>query len=168
MITIREAAPADAKLIRTIAEDTWWPAYSDILSAEQIRFMLDEIYETDKIATQILSGEQTYILLCENGTEKGFAAYSPRSSEPDIYKLHKIYCLPETRGKGFGRILIDDVAARVQRAGKAILELNVNRFNPAKSFYEKMGFTVIYEEDIPIGPYFMNDFVMRKELGAKQ
>jgi hypothetical protein len=27
-----------------------------------------------------------------------------------------------------------------------------------------MGFAIAYEEDIPIGPYWMNDFVMRKEL----
>jgi len=27
-----------------------------------------------------------------------------------------------------------------------------------------MGFTIAYEEDIPIGPYWMNDYVMRKIL----
>jgi diamine N-acetyltransferase len=43
----------------------------------------------------------------------------------------------------------------------SILDLNVNRHNPAKSFYEKIGFTVLREEDVPIGPYWMNDYVMR-------
>jgi hypothetical protein len=40
----------------------------------------------------------------------------------------------------------------------------VNRYNNAKSFYEKMGFAIVREEDIPIGPYWMNDYVMRKAL----
>ena len=49
-------------------------------------------------------------------------------------------------------------------AGKETLDLNVNRHNKAKNFYEKMGFQVAYEEDIPIGKYWMNDYVMRKIL----
>ena len=43
-------------------------------------------------------------------------------------------------------------------------DLNVNRHNPALAFYERLGFQQHREEDIPIGPYWMNDYVMRKEL----
>jgi ribosomal protein S18 acetylase RimI-like enzyme len=39
--------------------------------------------------------------------------------------------------------------------------LNVNRNNEAKEFYKKLGFKIIREEDIPIGQYWMNDYVMR-------
>ncbi|MBS1504124.1 MAG: GNAT family N-acetyltransferase, partial [Bacteroidetes bacterium] len=70
----------------------------------------------------------------------------------------------QTQGKGYGKILINEVAQRTRDAGKHRLDLNVNRYNKARTFYEKMGFTVAYEEDIPIGPYWMNDYVMRKEL----
>jgi hypothetical protein len=56
------------------------------------------------------------------------------------------------------------VINKTLEAGKHTLDLNVNRYNKAKSFYEKMGFAVAYEEDIPIGKYWMNDFVMRKEI----
>jgi len=39
--------------------------------------------------------------------------------------------------------------------------LNVNRFNPAVSFYEKYGFKIIKEEVIDIGNgYVMDDYVM--------
>ncbi|MBE7178579.1 MAG: GNAT family N-acetyltransferase [Mucilaginibacter polytrichastri] len=163
-ISIRDAAPEDAALIRKLAEETWWPAYSPILEKEQIRFMLDELYDEARLETQIILGEQTYILLTEDDRALGFAAYAPRTEDPEIYKLHKIYCLPETRGKGYGRLLLDEVIARVKNSGKKSLDLNVNRYNPSKGFYEKMGFEVIYEEDIPIGPYWMNDFVMRRSL----
>jgi ribosomal protein S18 acetylase RimI-like enzyme len=60
--------------------------------------------------------------------------------------------------------LLQEVEKAILAKGKNILELNVNKYNPAKDFYEKMGFEVAYEEDIPIGPYWMNDFVMRKKL----
>jgi GNAT superfamily N-acetyltransferase len=150
--------------ILSIADTTWWVAYSPILEKEQITFMLNEIYSADKINKQVVENQQTYLLLEEQGTPVAFAAYSPREENADIFKLHKLYCLPQTQGKGYGKILINEVAQKTKDAGKHILELNVNRYNKALSFYEKMGFAVAYEEDIPIGPYWMNDFVMRKEL----
>ena len=66
--------------------------------------------------------------------------------------------------KGYGKTLINQVISNTLAAGVRTLDLNVNRYNNAKTFYEKMGFEVAYEEDIPIGKYWMNDFVMRKQL----
>ncbi|MBS7564328.1 GNAT family N-acetyltransferase [Mucilaginibacter sp. Bleaf8] len=166
MVKIREAAPADATLIVDLAQQTWWPTYSEILSDEQITYMLQTIYNPAKIEQQIATGEQHYLILEEDSQPVGFAAYSPREENPEIYKLHKLYCLPQTQGKGYGKLLINTVAEKVRQAGKHILELNVNRYNKALNFYEKMGFIIAYEEDIAIGPYWMNDFVMRKELSV--
>jgi diamine N-acetyltransferase len=164
MYSIRTATLNDVETIRQIADKTWWEAYSPILEKEQLAFMLGEIYSVEKITSQIGNNIQTYLLLEEEGRPVAFAAYSPRDEDPEIYKLHKLYCLPETQGKGYGKILINAVAQKTLEAGKRILDLNVNRHNKAKNFYEKMGFLVAYEEDIPIGPYWMNDYVMRKEL----
>jgi len=164
MYHIREADIADVDVIIQIAQETWWPTYSPILATEQISFMLGLLYSTEKIQHQLSTGEQTFILLIEDEIPVAFAGYSPREENPDIYKLHKLYCLPQTQGKGYGKIMIDEVCRRVLAAGKHTLDLNVNRYNKAKNFYEKMGFAVVYEEDIPIGEYLMNDYVMRKEL----
>ena len=164
MYFIREATPEDVEIIRNIAETTWWATYGPILEKEQIIFMLDEIYSTRKLASQLTHGTQTYLFLIEDGKPVAFAAYSPREEDPQIYKLHKLYCLPETQGKGYGKILINEVISKTLEAGKHTLDLNVNRYNKAKNFYEKLGFVVAYEEDVPIGKYWMNDFVMRKEI----
>lgn len=77
MYTIRKATIADVESIRTIADQTWRPAYSEILSAEQLEFMLGEIYSADKIAAQIENDSQTYLLLIEDQKPVAFAAYSP-------------------------------------------------------------------------------------------
>jgi len=171
MYFIRKATLNDVEAIRDIAEKTWREAYANILAKEQLDYMLAEIYSVEKISSQLKQDHQTYILLVEpagtaGGNDKpvAFAHFSPREENPEIYKLHKLYCLPETQGKGCGKILINEVISRTLEAGKHILDLNVNRYNKAKTFYEKLGFAVAYEEDIPIGTYWMNDFVMRKEL----
>lgn len=164
MYTIRTATTNDVETIRQIADQTWWVTYGLILEKEQIDFMLNEIYSPGKIRAQIENNVQTYLLLLEGEQPVAFASYSPREENAEIYKLHKLYCLPQTQGKGYGKILINQVSQKTIDAGKQVLELNVNRYNNAKTFYEKMGFAVAYEEDIAIGPYWMNDYVMRKEL----
>jgi GNAT superfamily N-acetyltransferase len=164
MYFIRQATVNDVDTILQIAEKTWWATYSPILEKEQISFMLGEIYSVEKITSQLKNNTQTYLLLIGDNKPVAFAGFSPREEDPDIYKLHKLYCLPETQGQGYGKILINEVAQKTLEAGKHTLDLNVNRYNKAKNFYEKMGFSIAYEENIPIGPYWMNDYVMRKEL----
>jgi GNAT superfamily N-acetyltransferase len=164
MYLIREATTADVEAIIQIAEQTWWPTYEPLLGKEQVAYMLEKIYSQEKITEQVKNNEQTFLLLLEDEQPVAFAAYSPREEDLEIYKLHKLYCLPVTQGKGYGKILINAVIDKTKEAGKHKLDLNVNRYNKAKDFYERMGFTIAYEEDIPIGPYWMNDYVMRKEF----
>ena len=161
---IRVAAPEDALTIQQLAEAIWGPTYGPILEKEQIRYMLDHIYDLQSIRGQIERNEQTYLLLTEGEEALGFASYSARKENKDVYKLHKLYVLPGRQGSGYGKTLLEAVEDKVKQVRKEILELNVNKYNPAKTFYERLGYTVIYEEDIPIGPYWMNDYVMRKEL----
>ena len=164
MFNIYEATEKDIPAIIQIAEMTWWPTYSSFISIEQIRYMLDSIYSPEAIANAIASRSQTFLILSDENAPKGFAAFGVRADDHKTYKLHKLYVLPETHGKGYGKKLIEDVKRRVREHQGTRLDLNVNRFNPAKEFYGKMGFTIIKEEDIPIGPYWMNDFVMQVDI----
>jgi GNAT superfamily N-acetyltransferase len=165
MIAIRTAEVADASLINTLAEITWHSTYLSLLGAEQVLYMLDLFYNIPKLEKQIATGEQVYLLLSENDKVVAFAAFAPRDTNPDVYKLHKLYCLDEAKGKGYGKALVEEVERRTLDAGLSVLELNVNRYNPTLDFYKKSGFEIIYEEDIDIGNgYWMNDYVMRKAL----
>jgi ribosomal protein S18 acetylase RimI-like enzyme len=165
-IEIINAVPGDEQVIHALAEATWWSAYGDIVAPEQIRYMLDKLYDPAVLREQILRGEQQYIILSEDGQPSGFAAYSALPGEPFSYKLNKLYVLPESHGKGLGRRLLDEIMARLRDKSVAILELNVNRENPALAFYKRYGFAVVRQEDVPIGPYWMNDYVMRLDVGV--
>ena len=164
MYTIREATINDVETIKQLAHDVWWPTYSSILAGDQIDFMLADRYSTEALTKQIANEEQTFLLLTKDETPLAFAAYSPDEKDPDVYRLHKLYSLPATQGKGVGKALLNAVIDRVRAAGKKVLELNVHRQNPALGFYQKMGFVIAYEIDIPFDKYVLNDYIMRKEL----
>jgi len=161
-MTIRKASSADASLIRDMAYEIWPETYSQILSKDQLEYMLGLFYNEQKLKTEIEQGVE-FILVYEDVQPAGFASFS--KTEPEVYKLHKIYVLPSQQGKGTGRFIIDEVIKAIKQVGAMALQLNVNRNNNAKLFYEKLGFVVIREEDIDIGNgYFMNDYVMEKKL----
>jgi diamine N-acetyltransferase len=158
-----DASATDIPLIRALALAIWPVTYQHILSTEQLDYMLDLIYSEQALGEQMQQGHH-FMLMYNKHQPIGFADYSPLS-EQGVYKLHKIYVSTHQQGKGLGKILILKIMDEVKKKGAATLELNVNRYNKAKHFYEKMGFTVHKEVDIPIGQgYFMNDFVMRKSI----
>ena len=164
MIQILHATLRDIPVIRNLAEETWWPTYSPILPVEQIRFMLDKIYGEKELETVIKSGAQTFVVLHDQNGPQGFASYALRQEDSKICKLHKLYVVPGNHGKGYGKSLIEEVSLRARNLNAEAIDLNVNRHNPALKFYEKIGFVIIKEEDVPIGPYWMNDYVMRLVL----
>ncbi|TGD82818.1 GNAT family N-acetyltransferase [Hymenobacter wooponensis] len=162
-ITIHPATLADIPTIIALAEATWEPTYRFIISKEQIDYMYRVIYTPASLERQMTEQGHQFLLLLDDGQAGGFASYSAKT-EAGAYHLNKIYILPSHQGRGFGQLLIRAVEDAVRQAGGSVLELNVNRHNPALAFYERQGFQRHHEEDIPIGPYWMNDYVMRKEL----
>jgi N-acetylglutamate synthase-like GNAT family acetyltransferase len=161
---IRTATRSDIPSIQQMAEATWWPTYGPIVDAVQIRYMLDMIYSEEALTRVMQDGSQQFIIISDTRGDQGFAAYGTYSGHAGAFKLHKIYVLPDNQGKGYGKTLLDEVCTRVRATQGTTLFLNVNRHNSAKTFYEKMGFETVREEDVPIGPYWMNDYVLKKEL----
>ena len=120
------------------------------------------IYSESSLQKQFNSGH-VFLIAEENKRPIGFADYN-RLKE-NIFKLQKIYVLPNQQGKGIGKMLIDDIIEKIKQHGATVLLLNVNRSNKAKQVYEHLGFKIISEEDIDIGEgYFMNDYVMERRL----
>ncbi len=164
MLEIKKAGINDIKEIVTIAYETWFPTYKNVISQEQIDFMFGEMYTPEAIYKQMdFLGHEFYIAH-ENERAVGFASVSEMIHEtPSTYKIHKLYFLPETHGKGFGKTMLKYLEKEYKERAEFLI-LNVNINNPAYYFYLKMNFTVRERIDIPYGQFMLNDFVMEKNL----
>ena len=166
MITITEATISDIEQIQKIVHITWPITYGEILSKEQLDYMLDLFYSDEALTLQYNKKQQLFYMIYEDQTENiGFIGIEHNYNGEAVTKIHKIYLLPETQGKGIGKKVIDEIGIlALQNNSKALL-LNVNRFNSALGFYKKIGFEVIDEVNIEIGNgYLMEDYVMEKKL----
>jgi len=164
---MRKATVSDINAIREMALVVFRETYGPILSPEQIDYMLEWMYSEESLRRQIL--EEGNVFFLEDG--KGYVSVRPDGSSSDgraRFHLEKLYVMPSFRKSGLGKILFSRAVdeARTMAHGKPfVLELNVNRDNPAVGFYERMGMRLDSSGDFPIGMgYFMNDYIMAEDF----
>lgn len=158
---IRIATEKESAIVQTIATASYNVAYIDILSRKQIDFMLKNLYSIEEILRLMQNGQDFYLILEENNT-KGFLAVEEK--EKGVLRIEKLYLLPVMKGKGYGKSLIDFAEKIARERNCAKLELNVNRGNNARYFYERQGFVITEEVDIPLDEFILDDYIMQKEL----
>ena len=165
MIQITEASIENIAKIQEIAHITWPITYGKILTAEQLEYMLDMIYSDEALSKQIQNKEQLFYMISEADSIIGFIGIEHNYKNEAITKIHKIYLLPETQGKGYGKMVFEEIGKMALENNSVALLLNVNRFNTALDFYKKLGFEIKETVDIEIGNgYLMEDYVMGKKI----
>lgn len=166
MITITKATTDDFGTIQDIAYKTWPIVYGEILSTAQLEYMLQAFYSVETLIDNTVNKGHHFILASAGELCLGFASFQYNYLNKKVTRLHKIYLLPEAQGKGVGKLLVDAVVNYAVSNGSTVISLNVNRFNKALSFYEKLGFEIVGEEDIALEHgYLLEDYKMEKLLG---
>jgi diamine N-acetyltransferase len=158
---------ADIQSLIALARDIWYRHYPDIISVEQIEYMLDQRYRPELIRAQIASQRAWWDKLEVNGALIAFSACELADS-PGEMKLDKVYVSYHLRGLGYGSLLIGNAEARAKAAGCTRLSLQVNKNNTsAIAAYTRNGFRVDRAVKFDIGGgFYMDDYVMVKEVGA--
>lgn len=135
--------------------------YDPIIGKEQNDYMLKMFQTPEAIAEQMEHG-YSYYFARENGKNLGFVAFYPR--ENALY-LSKLYLYKDERGKGYAREILEFLKTQARELGFNRIELNVNRNNDTRFIYEKLGFTVAWEEKNDIGNgFYMDDYVYAIEF----
>lgn len=162
------AGAEDMPQVYQLLKNVFRPTYGTILTEQQMVWMLDNIFSESALCQQQANPAFRFILLFQDAVLSGFSAIEQNvDGRRTCCKMHKLYLSVESQGLGMGRMLLTETEKQACILGQQQLILNVNRHNKARYFYEKMGFEVLYEEDIPLeNGYFMNDFVMGKTLGG--
>lgn len=165
MIVVEKNTDSQFTEIIAIAKEVWPIAYGEILSREQLRYMMEMFYSAESLQEQANEKQHHFIIARENEIPVGFASYEFHCSGTDKTKIHKIYILPDQQGKGIGKILLDYITDKAKSQNNEAVFLNVNKYNPALHFYQKTGFEIVKEEVIDIGRgYVMDDYVMEKPI----
>lgn len=176
-MNIRKATKDDAELIHSLAVEVFPATYKEILSAQQIDYMMEWMYSVSNILKQMEEGH-IYFLACSDlniednmRNDQEYTDYlgyaSVEQQDENTFHLQKIYVLPRCQGKKVGAALFDKAITYIKSVHPTpcVMELNVNRNNKALGFYKKRGMTIVSQGDFPIGNgYYMNDYIMQLSI----
>jgi ribosomal protein S18 acetylase RimI-like enzyme len=162
-MTIRVAVEADVPLLVDLAQRIWRACYPEIISPEQIEFMLAWMYAEDEIRRQIAAGVPWKIAKLD-GRPIGYLAY--QSEDDGRVKISKLYVLPEHQRRGHGQEMLAQIFEQAQMLGAPAVWLQVNKRNAgAIGAYRKAGFKIIDEAVFDIGGGFvMDDYLMARAM----
>ncbi|MBL0225910.1 MAG: GNAT family N-acetyltransferase [Geobacteraceae bacterium] len=155
---------SDIDMLIPLAYRIWHAHYPEIISVEQIDYMLERGYTRQVILDEIHNQGVIWLTIKSGDSMIGFAALGPHA--PGVMKLHKLYLLPEHHGTGIGARALAEVERIARLNAASALVLNVNRHNTkAIRAYERAGWQVAETVVVDIGNGFaMDDFVMAKQL----
>jgi L-amino acid N-acyltransferase YncA len=151
-VTIRHAAITDAAEIARIHVETWRTTYPGIVPAA-ILASLDQAEREQSWRERIAEGNFPILLAVDDGQVIGFAAGGSLREPVDDYdaELYAIYVLKTERSCGAGRALCRAVASELWSTGLRRILVWVLAANPAVSFYEHLGGTLVARKTIGIG-----------------
>jgi len=166
MVQIQKAGADDLQSIHDMAQVVFHNTYREILSPDQMEYMMEMMYSLPNLRMQLEEGHHYYI--AQDGEMRlGYVSVQHEGTDEEgieVFHLHKIYVMPDAQGHGVGKMLLDtaiDHAKQMAAGRKARIELNVNRYNKAVDFYRHIGMRVLLEEDFPIGNgFYKTDYIM--------
>lgn len=157
----------DAPALAALARIIWREAFADMITSEQIEYMLRTIQSESAMRQQMTDGMR-YHFVERGGNRVGYTAVTHESS--GISKLSKLYILAEQRDGSVALKVLNRLIEHAVEAGNHTLSLTVNKGNArAIRFYEKHGFTTREAIVMDIGGGFvMDDYVMDRTLNEAQ
>jgi len=165
-LTTRAATVDDIPLLRGLAERIWTVAYVDMISAEQIEYMLGWMYGAAQIAQELQEGVAWEVAIAE---EEPVGFFSISFKESPRAKLQRLYLLPERQGAGLGQAMLARAHELAASRGATEIYLQVNKQNTrAIRAYERAGYVVERSAVFDIGRGFvMDDFIMQRALAPR-
>lgn len=165
MLDIRNASLEDIQVIRAMAAAVFPSTYKNILSSDQIDYMMEWMYSEESLRRQMTEENHCYYIAYKEGLPVGYLSIQPDGE--DVFHLQKLYLLPALQGMHLGEQCFQYAIAAIKKLHPTPCRmlLNVNRCNKALAFYQKMGMVIDSEGDFPIGNgYYMNDYIMRMDI----
>ncbi len=163
MLNFKKITIENIPILARLAADIWHEYWTEILTLEQIDYMVENFQSEKAIKNQYENENYTYYFLEFEGKNIGYFGVSEKK---DYLFLSKLYILKDYRHKGFGGKAFDKIKELAAEKTYNSIQLTVNKYNTNTiKAYNKWGFRTINSVVTDIGEGFvMDDYIMEYRL----
>ena len=159
MISLNKAEQTDIATISEMAYKIWYIHYLDVISTNQIDYMLDKFYSDNAIKNSMQNGENYYLI---NSNDFPVGYISATTLEDKKWFINKFYIYTDIHRKGIGTIAFGQLE-KILNPSEFKLQVNRKNFKSI-NFYFKNGFYISEWANFDIGNgYLMEDYIMIKK-----
>lgn len=164
MITIRTCvSDADIQTLAKTAKMIWNEYFIDLITQEQIDYMVDKFQSYPALNKAIHEDGYTYYLAYDNEELIGYCGVQPQENR---LFLSKLYVLKSYRGQGISSSLFQCAVQQAQAQELSAIYLTCNKYNThSLDIYAHKGFRQIDAVQSDIGHGFiMDDYILQYDL----
>ena len=151
------------KKLAEVANIVWHDAFKEILTLEQIEYMIEKFQSYNALSQAVNKNGYEYYFIKQDNIIMG---YTGLHEEGGKMFLSKLYILKEYRGKGVSSKAFEFIESLAKEKNLKSVWLTVNRNNNhAIDVYKHKGFIITRTQVADIGNGFvMDDYIFKKEL----
>jgi len=144
LITIKECLENQLDVLHAIAIQTYNDTYQ-YLWIDKGEWYLNEFYKKESFKEELSATDIFYFLVYDGDKTIGYFKLMNIALEPypeaSCTEIDKLYLLKNYGGKGIGKTIMEFIFDFSQKQKRSLLWLKAMETSPARSFYEKFGFT---------------------------
>ena len=131
---------------------------------------LDNAYTDEKLTTELQTPHSTFFFLYKDDELAGYLKVNTDEAQTEAIavnalEIERIYIRSTHKRQGLGRYLIDQACNLAVKKGKETIWLGVWEHNqPARAFYQTMGFVRQGQHSFFMGDDEQTDFIMVKNV----
>jgi ribosomal protein S18 acetylase RimI-like enzyme len=181
MISLYQPTVAEAAMLASLSRRTFEPAFAAQNTPEDMEAYMSEAFTEQRLTEELQDKNSIFYVATLDGIPVGYSKLrrnslpdnqeesTPMASSaqiPEMYmELQRIYVLPDTKGSGIGKRLMEQCLQTARREGMKILWLGVWEHNTAAiAFYEKWGFERFGSHVFLLGSDAQTDLLMKREV----
>lgn len=163
MINFKKVEKEEIKNLANLASEIWHEYWTEILSLEQINYMVEKFQSEKAIRNQYKNEKYTYFFIQNNDKNIGYFGISEKEN---YLFLSKLYISKDYRHKGIGSKTFEKIKEIAKGKSYKSIQLTVNKYNTNTiKAYEKWGFKTIDSVVTDIGQDFvMDDYIMEYSI----
>jgi GNAT superfamily N-acetyltransferase len=170
LVQIRQARAEDAALIADMSRRTFYDAFADQNTPEDIAQYMDTQFSRESLMAEVGMPGNIFLLAYLDGQPVGYARLLEHEAPPGMgegpaAEIVRIYAEQSAIGKGVGKSLMQYALDLAREKGKNWVWLGVWEHNHrAIAFYTKWGFEKFGDHPFILGSDKQTDWWMRRKL----